>query len=78
MITNKTARMLVLKRCAIKSETSGMALTVCPYTRRQMFYRPVLHFTFMETFFSPENRHVLDIEDDLFWQCYKCTTCAQW
>ena len=37
----------------------------------------VFHFTFMKTFLVLEIDSVIDIEDDLFWQCYKCATCAQ-
>ena len=31
----------------------------------------------METFLVAEIDNVIDTEDDLFWQFYKCATCAQ-
>ena len=73
MIANKTAGMLVdlLKRCASKAKPlHGMPLNVSLncylYSTANVLY---LTFYFMETILVLEIDNVIDIEDDLFWQC---------
>ncbi len=67
MIANKTARMLAMK-CIVReqSETTGMPLNSYLYSMANVLY---LTFYFMETFLVLEIDNVIDIEDDLFWQC---------
>ncbi len=49
-----------------QSETTGMPLNFYLYSTANVLY---LTFYFMETFIVLEIDNVIDIEDDLFWQC---------
>ena len=73
MIANKTARMLVLKCCATKAKPlhwDAVKLVTFRYPHSTANVLPVyLTFYFPETFLVPEIDNVIDIEDDLFWQC---------
>ena len=63
VIMKKTARMLVLKRCAIKSDTSGMAFNLLPIEGLLNGNCLIgLSFTFVETFLVLEIDNVIDMK----------------